>query len=81
MEHVDSKVFRSGNSEAVRIPKALAFGADIDVTVSRVGDALWIRPKAKRPSLADMAATLLAMGPLTEIEARPPFEGPERRGL
>lgn len=81
MEHVDSKVFRSGNSEAIRIPKSMAFGEDIDVTISRVGDALWIRPKGRRPSLADMATTLLAMGPLSEIEARPPFEGHERQGL
>jgi antitoxin VapB len=81
MEHLDSKVFRSGNSEAVRIPKSLAFGADIDVTVSRIGESLWIRPKGKRPSLAEMAAKLHAMGPVTEVEARVPFDFPERRGL
>ncbi len=81
MEHVDSKVFRSGNSEAVRIPKSLAFGADIDVTISRIGEALWIRPKGNRPSLAEMAAKLLALGPVGEIERREPFDFPERPGL
>ncbi len=81
MEHIDSKVFRSGNSEAIRIPKSMAFGADIDVTISRVGDALWIRPKAQRPSLSDMATTLLAMGPLSEIETRQPDVWPDRPGL
>lgn len=81
MEHIDSKVFRSGNSEAVRIPKSLAFGSDIDVTVTRVGDALWIRPKGQRPSLAEMSAKLLAMGPVGEIEYREPFNAPERVGL
>lgn len=81
MAHVDSKVFRSGNSEAVRIPKSLAFGADIDVTISRVGESLWIRPKGKRPSLAEMGAKLLAMGPVSEVEQREPYEFPDRPGL
>ena len=39
-----SRIFKSGNSQAVRIPKELAFDADQqDVEVMRQGEALVIR--------------------------------------
>ena len=39
-----AKVFRSGNSQAVRLPKDFRFDVD-EVEVSREGDALILRPK------------------------------------
>ncbi len=39
-----AKVFRSGNSQAVRLPKGFRFDVD-EVEVSREGDALILRPK------------------------------------
>jgi antitoxin VapB len=43
-----TKAFRNGNSQAVRIPAALAYErTDIDLDIVRVGDELRIRP-AKR---------------------------------
>jgi antitoxin VapB len=40
-----TKVFRNGNSQAVRIPAELAFArSDLDVEIERVGDELRIRP-------------------------------------
>lgn len=39
-----AKVFRSGNSQAVRLPKDFRFEVD-EVEVSREGDALILRPK------------------------------------
>jgi antitoxin VapB len=39
-----SRIFKSGNSQAVRIPKELQFPrSDIEVEIERVGDALVIR--------------------------------------
>lgn len=38
-----AKVFMSGRSQAVRLPKAFRFDAD-EVTVERMGDALVLRP-------------------------------------
>lgn len=38
-----AKVFRSGNSQAVRLPKGFRFDVD-EVEVSREGDALILRP-------------------------------------
>ena len=40
-----TRLFRNGNSQAVRIPKALAFeGVDIRVEIERRGDELVVRP-------------------------------------
>ncbi len=42
---VTTRVFRNGNSQAVRIPAELAFDrSDLDVEIERVGDELRIRP-------------------------------------
>lgn len=39
-----AKVFQSGNSQAVRLPKDFRFDVD-EVEVSREGDAVILRPK------------------------------------
>ncbi|MFN3314320.1 MAG: antitoxin [Hyphomonas sp.] len=39
-----AKIFQSGNSQAVRLPKEFRFDVD-EVEVSREGDALILRPK------------------------------------
>ena len=41
-----AKVFRSGNSQAVRLPKAFRFDVD-EVEVTREGDAVVLRPHVK----------------------------------
>jgi antitoxin VapB len=41
-----AKVFRSGNSQAVRLPKAFRFDVD-EVEVTREGDAVILRPHIK----------------------------------
>lgn len=46
MPHI-AKVFQSGNSQAVRLPKDFRFTVD-EVEVSREGDALILRPRADR---------------------------------
>ena len=44
MTTVTSRVFKSGNSEAVRLPKDVAFGRELEVTIVRSGDVLTIYP-------------------------------------
>jgi antitoxin VapB len=40
-----TRIFRNGNSQAVRIPVELAFErSDLDVEIERIGDELRIRP-------------------------------------
>ena len=44
-----TRLFRNGNSQAVRIPKALAFDSvDIEVVIERRGDELIVRPAKRR---------------------------------
>ncbi|MBR0956159.1 antitoxin [Bradyrhizobium japonicum] len=43
MPHI-AKVFQSGNSQAVRLPKDFRFSVD-EVEVSREGDAVILRPR------------------------------------
>jgi antitoxin VapB len=44
-----TRVFKNGNSQAVRIPADLAFDRhDMEVEIERVGDELRIRPVPRR---------------------------------
>lgn len=44
-----TRMFRNGNSQAVRIPADLAFDRnDLEVEIERVGDELRIRPVRRR---------------------------------
>lgn len=74
-----SKTFKSGNSEAVRLPKEVAFGEDVELVVVRSGDVMTLYPA--RLSLGEMAQRLLAMPAPGEIEERDVDELPEPRGL
>lgn len=47
MPHI-AKVFQSGNSQAVRLPKDFRFSVD-EVEVSREGDAVILRPRRNAP--------------------------------
>lgn len=59
---VTTRVFKSGNSQAVRIPAELAFERnDMEVTISRNGDVITIRPANARISVEQMFAKLRAL--------------------
>lgn len=86
MNAINSKTFKSGNSVAVRLPRALGIGADVEVVIERNGDALVIRPKvdpdAEKARLAQLLADLKAIGaPPDGPQEREPFEFPDRPGL
>lgn len=74
-----SRTFRSGNSEAIRLPKDMAFGEDTEVILVRSGDVLTVY-RAPTP-LAEMIERLRAMPAVPEIERRETDELPERPGL
>ena len=86
---VDGKVFKSGNSAAVRLPKEVAFDLGTAVTIDRKGDAVIIRrkddPEALRRDLEAMFAEITAIwekhgAPPTPME-RDPDLFPDRPGL
>lgn len=54
---METRIFRSGNSQAVRIPKAYRFGPEVtEVEIIKRGDELVIRPK--RPSFTELRRLL-----------------------
>ena len=72
-----TRVFKSGNSQAVRIPAELAFDdASTELTISRQGDVITLYPA--RTGLAQAVARLRALPKPPNIEAREPIELPER---
>lgn len=79
MSIAKSRTFRSGNSEAVRLPKDVAFGAEVEVTIVRSGDVLTIYPATT--SLIEMAARLNAMPRPQSIEVRDVEDLADRDGL
>jgi len=68
-----TRVFKSGNSQAVRIPADMAFERmDIDLTITRNGDVITIMPF--KQDLKRMVAELRALPKVSEIEKREPIE-------
>ena len=79
MSVVDSRTFRSGNSEAVRLPREVAYGREVAVTIVRSGDVLTIYPA--RPSMGDLVKTLEALPRPSYVETRDSEPLPEPKGL
>jgi antitoxin VapB len=78
MSTVESRTFRSGNSEAIRLPKDVAYGREVAVTIVRSGDVLTIYPA--RPPLGDLIQRLAALPRPASIEVRETEPLPERPG-
>lgn len=76
---VTSKTFRSGNSDAVRLPKEVTFGPGVEVEIERRGDVVTM--VRKRPSIQEMLDKLEALPKPSSIQKRPPFIAPLRKGL
>ena len=74
-----TRTFRSGNSEAVRLPKDVAFGKDVELVIVRSGDVLTLYPAAI--SIPEMIARLEKLPVPPSIEERDDEELPEREGL
>ena len=73
-----TRVFKSGNSLAVRIPKELANAlASQDVEIEKVGDTLVLRPVVKR-KLTGLAEAFAAFPPGVMAEGREFHEQKER---
>jgi antitoxin VapB len=79
MATVTSRTFRSGNSQAVRLPKDVAYGDDIDVTIVRSGDVITIYPT--RISMREMLKRLDELPAPDDIEERDSDVVPDRAGL
>lgn len=75
-----TKVFRNGNSQAIRIPSELAYErTDIELEIERVGEEIRIRP-ARRP-LTGVLKKFARFGPDFMAEGRGDQEQAEREAL
>lgn len=64
-----TKIFKNGNSQAVRIPSELAYSTwDIDLIIERQGDELRIRPAQRR--IGDVLGKLAKFSPDFMVEGR-----------
>ena len=83
----ETKTFKSGNSEAVRLPKGMGFGIGVDIRVERdAGGRLILTPvvdrEAERREMDRVHREMLAIGaPADGVQAREPFDFVERPGL
>jgi antitoxin VapB len=72
-----TRVFKSGNSQAVRIPAELAYAdTQHDLQITRVGDVITIFPK--RGSLKDDMALLRAMPKAEPMDLVDRIDMPDR---
>ncbi len=75
-----TKIFRNGNSQAVRIPAELAYErTDIDLEIERIGDELRIRPA--RRSLAGVLKKFSKFSPDFMENGRGEQEQSDREAL
>ena len=72
-----TRAFKSGNSQAIRIPAELAYAdPGQELTISRLGDVITIFPA--RGSLKTAVAMLRDLPKTPEVETRESIELPER---
>jgi antitoxin VapB len=73
-----TRAFKSGNSQAIRIPAELAYAeTDVDLEITRLGDVITIFPA--RNAMSDVVAALRRMPKPRSVEKRRAIEVPVRR--
>ncbi|HBK55645.1 MAG TPA: AbrB/MazE/SpoVT family DNA-binding domain-containing protein [Xanthomonadales bacterium] len=80
MRIIKTKTFQSGNSEAIRLPKEVAFGIGTEVVIETSGETLRIY-RAPKISNQELVAQLRAMPKPSAIERRDTDEIPKPAGL
>ena len=76
----NTRLFKNGNSQAVRIPSELAYASwDIELVIERQGDELRIRPAQRR--MGDVLGKLAKFSPGFTVEGRGTQAESEREKL
>ena len=76
----NTKLFKNGNSQAVRIPAELAYNNwDVELVIERQGDELRIRPAQRR--MGDVLGKLAQFSPDFMSEGRGDIAEDEREAL
>jgi antitoxin VapB len=72
-----TRIFKSGNSQAVRIPADMAYAdMDVDYEIQRMGDMLTITPI--KPNIEDAIERLRKLARPDDVWERESIEMPER---
>jgi antitoxin VapB len=74
-----AKIFRSGNSQAIRLPREFAFAEGTELVIVRSGDVLTAYPATL--TIPELIDTLAALPAPPTIERRDEEELGERDGL
>ena len=73
-----TRVFRSGNSQAVRIPAEIAYrDTEVELEITRHGDVITIFPA--RQNVQELVAELRRLPRPTRVEKRIPIEMPTKK--
>ncbi len=75
-----TRTFKSGNSQAIRLPREIAYPDDTELVVERSGNVTTIYP-APKITIQEMLARLAALPKPPTVEEREDIEFPERPGL
>lgn len=76
-----TRAFRSGNSQAVRIPAEIAFEDGQELTVTRNGDVVTICPADKLARMREAIELLRTLPRPDGIEIYEPMQLPDREML
>jgi antitoxin VapB len=68
MARARTRTFRSGNSEAIRLPRDVSFGDGVELVIVRSGDVMTIYPAQR--TIPDMIARLSELPVPQGIEER-----------
>jgi antitoxin VapB len=68
MARARTRTFRSGNSEAIRLPRDVSFGEGVELVIVRSGDVMTIYPAQR--TIREMLARLNALPAPSSIEER-----------
>lgn len=87
MGAIETRTFKSGNSVAIRLPRALGYDADVPMLIEKVGDHIEIRPAvdaaAEKRKVLALVEALQALSPVPDdrLGRREAIDWPERPGL
>ena len=76
-----TRAFKSGNSQAVRIPAEIAFEDGQELTVTRSGDVVTICPADKLARMREAIELLRTLPRSATVEIYEPMQLPEREIL
>ena len=76
-----SKTFRAGNSDALRLPKDVTPGADVEMEIIKQGELLTVRPIKPRMTPRELVAALRALPKPPRPLKREKIVFPRRKGL